>query len=217
MSNRRLRVCAAASLAWLCVAGGAWADSLQALRGEGVTLYLRHAASDWRDGQAETGSLDLARLDAKACAAQRALSDEGRRQAQSVRAALQSLSLSTGDTYSAGLCRTVEMARALGATPKIVEALTPRANGQASLRLQMEAVEKIVRAGGSGRGLRIIVGDYEVARALFGVTLAEGEGLVLQAVGEGVEAIARLRAGDWQSVQPVAASGERATPDSRKF
>lgn len=190
----------------LCAARGeARADSFEALRAEGVTLYLRHAAADWSDQPPETGALDPAKLEAAGCAGKRRLTDEGRLQAQAVRAAVQGLGLTPLEISAAGLCRTFETARLLGASPKIVESLTPVPGRAPSIRAQGEAIEKIVKSGEHTRGLRIIVGDYEVAQALYGVTLGEGDGLVLKMADGGVTPVARIRAADWAALQPVAA------------
>lgn len=186
----------------------AMAQSFETLRGEGLTLYLRHASADWGDSAPEAGSLDASRLEGKACAPRRKLTEEGRMQAQAVRAALQSLNAGPIDVYAVGLCRTYETAKAIGQPVRIVEAMTPAPGAQPSMRMQGDAIEKIVRAGQSTRGLRVVVGDYEAPQALFGATLAEGDGLVLKAGRDGVEPVARIRAGDWMALQPVA-SGDR--------
>jgi phosphohistidine phosphatase SixA len=205
-----------AAMSLCALTASAHADSFDALRGQGRTLFLRHAAAEWSGEGAEIGATDPAKLDAKACAARRKLTEDGRLQAQAVGVALQSLELGPFEIHTAGLCRAFETARFLGAAPRVVDALTPLQGRVPSLRAQGEAIEKIVRAGEQGRGLRIVVGDYEAVQALFGVTLAEGDGLVLKIDAGAVVAVARVRASDWSALQPVA-SGERSTAPTRKF
>jgi hypothetical protein len=217
MSSNRISLSAlCAAMSFCALVGSAEAESFEALRGSGLTLLMRHASTEWAGESAEIGALDPSKLDAKSCAAKRKLTEDGRLQAQSVAVALQSLELGPLDIQTAGLCRTFETARLLGA-PHIVEALTPLEGRVPSVRAQGAAIEKIVRGGAQqARGLRVVIGDYEVAQALYGVTLGEGDALVLKAQGDDVVAIARIRASDWTALQPVA-SGDRTVTATRKF
>ncbi|MDB5642312.1 MAG: hypothetical protein JWN07_1629 [Hyphomicrobiales bacterium] len=205
-----------AALAFCASAPSARAESFEALRGPGLTLFLRHAAAEWSGEAAEIGALDAGKLDARSCVGRRKLTEDGRLQAQAVAIALQSLDLGPVDIQTAGLCRAFETARMLGANPRIVDALTPLQNQAPSVRVQGEAIEKIVRNGQQARGLRVVIGDYEAMQALYGVTLGEGDGLVLKADADGVSPVARIRASDWTALQPVA-SGERSATATRKF
>lgn len=205
-----------AAMSFCALAGSARAESFEALRGSGLTLFLRHAAAEWAGEASEIGALEAGKLDANACAPKRRLTEDGRRQAQAIAVALQTLELGPLDIHAAGLCRSYETARLLGAAPRIVEALTPMLKHVPSLRAQGEAIEKIVRTGQQGRGLRIVVGDYEAAQALYGVTLGEGDGLVLKVDSGEVVPVARVHASDWTALQPVA-SGDRPATGTRKF
>jgi phosphohistidine phosphatase SixA len=205
-----------AAMSFCALTGAGQAESFDALRGTGLTLFLRHAAAEWSGETTEIGALDPLKLDAKSCAARRNLTEDGRRQAQSIAVALQGLELGPLDIHTAGLCRTFETARLIGAAPRIVEAMTPMPNRAPSVRAQGEAIEKIVRGGEQARGLRIVIGDYEAMQALYGVTLGEGDGLVLKVSGGEVAPVARVNASDWGALQPVA-SGERPATGTRKF
>jgi hypothetical protein len=205
-----------AAMSFCALAGSAQSESFEALRGTGLTLFLRHAAADWAADSPEIGALDPAKLDARACAAKRKLTEDGRRQAQSIAIALQGLELGPLEIHTAGLCRTFETARLIGLAPRIVDAMTPMPNRAPSLRALGEAIEMFVRGGEQARGLRIIVGDYEAMQALYGVTLGEGDGLVLKVTAGEVTPVARVNASDWGALQPVA-SGERPATDTRKF
>ena len=180
-------LCAAMSLC--ACAASARAETFEDLRGGGVTLFLRHATAEWSDAGNEIGALDPARLDTKACATKRRLTEDGRLQARAIALALQGLDLGPLDIHTAGLCRTFETARTIGAAPRVVAALTPM-QGQA-------------------RGLRVIIGDYEAIQALYGVTLSEGDGLVLKSAGDGAEPVARIMAADWTSLQPFPRANAR--------
>jgi phosphohistidine phosphatase SixA len=214
--DRSLSALLLAGLALCALSPVACAESFEALRGGRMTLFLRHAAAEWAGEENEIGALDPAKLDAKACASKRRLTEDGRLQAQAIANALQGLDLGPLDIHTVGLCRTFETARMMGATPRIVEALTPLQGRVPSMRAQGEAIEKIVRSGQQARGLRVVIGDYEVMQALFGVTLSEGDGLVLKTDGDGTAPVTRIRATDWMALQPVA-SGERTATISQKF
>ena len=205
-----------AAVSLCALSGAAQAQSFEFLRGGGRTLFLRHATTEWSGQVNEIGALDASKLDAKACASKRMLTEDGRLQAQAVANALQGLELGPLDVQTAGLCRTFETARLLSANPRIVDGLTPVPGRVPSLRAQGETIEKIVRAGETARGLRVIVGDYDAVQALYGVTLGEGDGLVLKVEAGEVAAVARIRASDWTALQPVA-SGERPATGTRKF
>jgi phosphohistidine phosphatase SixA len=205
-----------AAMSFCALAGAAQAESFESLRGTGLTLFLRHAAAEWTGDNPEIGALDPAKLDAKACVARRKLTEDGRRQAQSIAIALQGLELGPLEIHTAGLCRTFETARLIGAAPRIVDSMTPMPNRAPSVRAQGEAIDRIVRGGEQARGLRIVVGDYEAIQALYGVTLGEGDGLVLKISGGEVAPVARVNASDWGALQPVA-SGDRPAAGTRKF
>ena len=193
----------ALALVACALAGPAVADPLDALRGGGVTLFLRHTSSDWAQEPIDAASRASGRLDGKDCRSQRNLSEEGRADARAIGLAVRGLRLPIGEVYAADLCRTVETARLAFGEPKTAPDATP---GPASLAQVAAAVERIVRGPGPAASIRVLVGDYEIARTLFGVTLAEGDALVMRAAsGRGVDLVGRIRASDWNAYAPTAA------------
>lgn len=192
------------------------ADTFDMLRKGGYTLFFRHAQSDWgKAGAPKVQGPAPAIAKTDACAGERQLSDEGRADARALGIAVKSLKLTVSDIAAANLCRMRETASIAFGAPKTVADLAPRPGAALSLTAQAAAVERLARAPLPEHGLRVIVGDYEVAQALYGVTLAEGDAVVLKTGADGRQTpVAHLRLGDWRAVAPVAAS---AAGDSRKF
>ena len=196
-----------AAMACAAISGSALAgpaEIIDGLRKGGYTLFFRHAQADWR---AAPGAQTLPPAPAPAaCAGERQLSDEGRADARALGVAVKSLNLTISEIAAAGLCRMQETAKIAFGAPKTVHDLAPRPGMALSLTAQAAAVERLARAPLPEHGIRIIVGDYEVAQALYGVTLAEGDAVVLKTGADGkAEAVARLRLGDWRALAPVAA------------
>lgn len=176
-------------------------ETIDGLRKGGYTLFFRHAQADWR----APGGPALPAAPA-ACAGERQLSDEGRADARALGVAVKSLNLTISEIAAASLCRMQETAKIAFGAPRTVQDLAPRPGMALSLTAQAAAVERLARAPLPEHGIRIIVGDYEVAQALYGVTLAEGDAVVLKTGADGkAEAVARLRLSDWRALAPVAA------------
>lgn len=177
------------------------ADTGDVLRKGGYTLYFRHAQSDWR------GPVIGASGTPEPCAGERQLTEAGRADARALGLAVKSLNLPIGDISSAGLCRTQETAKIAFGAAKMVTDLAPRPGTVLTLSAQAAAVERLAKPALFEHAIRIIVGDYEVAQALYGVTLAEGDALVLKTGADGrVEPVARVRLADWRLFAPVAVS-----------
>ena len=202
-------------------AGGAQAaDTFEVLRKGGYTLFFRHTQSDWRTAAALPVAIAV-KSDAKPelCAGERQLSDEGRADARALGLAVKSLNLTISEIASANLCRMQETAKIAFGAAKTVPDLAPRPGVALSLSAQAAAVERLTRTPLADHAIRIIVGDYEVAQALYGVTLAEGDAVVLKSGADGKpEPVARIRLADWRALAPVAASAALAAQGaSRKF
>ena len=229
---RKAALVAVAAVALAGGAASAWAgdgDVFEMLRKGGYTLYFRHAQSDWRNTAAaqpahpaavavnpKSATAKTASGDQSApCAGERVLSDEGRADARALGLAVKSLNLTISDVAAANLCRMQETARIAFGAAKMVPDLAPRPGTVLSLTAQGAAVQRLARAPVPEHGVRIVVGDYEVAQALYGVTLAEGDALVLKAGADGsVEPVAKVRVGDWRLLAPVAAM---PATNSQKF
>lgn len=80
------------------------ADGMEALRGGGHVLFMRHAPTDTSIPDRFQG------VDLKDCSTQRPLSTEGRRQAAQVGKALRKLGVPVGEVRASPYCRTLETA-----------------------------------------------------------------------------------------------------------
>ncbi|MBV9635720.1 MAG: histidine phosphatase family protein [Methylobacteriaceae bacterium] len=193
--------------------GGA---ALDALRHGGVTLFLRHAPSDWSQEATEFEARADGTFAFADCRTQRNLSPEGRDAARALGLALKSLKLAIAEVDAAPLCRTLETARLAFGQAKTVEDLVSRHGG--ALTGARDVLERLVKAPTPERALRVVVGDYELAQALFGQTLGEGDGLILRATPQGgLEAVARIDLDDWRALAPVAQSGAGAPAPVKRF
>ena len=221
------RIALRVALAAAALGGGALpsqaADTFEVLRKGGYTLFFRHTQSDWRDARAAAPQLPGAKsaqpqlpgggkaavkIDkSDTCAGERQLSEEGRADARALGIAVKSLNLPISEVTAASLCRMQETAKIAFGAPKTALDLAPRPGVSISLSAQAAALDRLARAPLPDHGIRVIVGDYEVAQALYGVTLAEGDALVLRNGADGrPEAVTRVRFSDWRAIAPVASS-----------
>jgi phosphohistidine phosphatase SixA len=160
---------------------------LAALQRGGHTLYFRHTATDFSQNDAKMRGLDD-------CANQRALSEEGRRQAKALGAAIRKLALPIGDVQASPYCRTVETATlAFGKTEK-----NPAVRGDGG---NYDALGRLLAQPAPAHANRAIVGHGNGMRALAGAPhLEEGEAAVIKQGKSGPVIVARLRVGDWEGL-----------------
>jgi len=174
---------------------------VQALRKGGYTIYFRHVATEWSqsDRIEKTGdwdSCDPARM--------RQLSAQGRLDAQTVGAAMRTLTIPVGQVLSSPYCRCMETAKQMGLGP--VEASLDLMNLRAAEYFGgREAIVKRARrrlstAPAEGRNT-VLVAHGNLARAATSVYPGEGEGLVFQAQADGgFVFIGRLSPVQWQQL-----------------
>jgi hypothetical protein len=115
ITTRVARLCLLAMLACI-VANGAWAADVatpptlegralvDALRGGGYVLYLRHTSTDFGENDAAMTTFDD-------CSKQRNLTDAGRAEARAIGAALRTLQIPIGTVLASPYCRTLETGR----------------------------------------------------------------------------------------------------------
>jgi hypothetical protein len=167
------------------------------LRSGGYTLYFRHTATDFSQGDGAMTAYD-------ACATQRNLSEAGRAQAREIGEAIRALALPVGDVVASPFCRTLETGRLMfgRAEPStVVRGFegTNRANADyGPLRALLASPPK---AG----TLRVITSHGNPFRAIAGPPhLDEGEAAVLKPAGGGFVVVARIRRGDWPALVAAA-------------
>jgi len=197
---RRLLALAAAMLLAFAHADLAAADDalapralLEALRAGGLVLYFRHAATDF-------GENDMNMTDYADCNNQRNLTDEGRKDARAIGAAIKRLGLPVGDVLASPFCRTMETAtlifgRAV-ATPAVL-------GGPAAAPPEKYAPLKRLLSASPPTGFDLaVVGHGNPFKAITSVPyLAEGEAAVLRPLGaEGFHLVARIPKDGWDAL-----------------
>lgn len=178
-TRRRRAVALAAVLLALPLGGRASADAAvwELLRGGGHVVMLRHGATDPGVGDPPGFRLDD-------CATQRNLNDTGRRDARRIGAAFRTRAIPVTGVLSSRWCRCLETARlAFGAA----EPWAPL-DSQFHDRSRAEEQGRAVRARAGERprdGNLVMVTHGANIAAWTGVTVAQGEMVVLAPEGEG--------------------------------
>jgi phosphohistidine phosphatase SixA len=185
-------------------AAGGPAELVEALRGGGYVLYLRHTATD----QAERDQLDLGAA-LHDCSRQRNLTDAGREQARRIGEAIRALGIPTGPVVASEYCRTLETARL--AFDRVVPdpLLTGIAlDDEPDRERRVEALRELLSEPPSEGSNRVVVGHVMNLRAAAGIEIDEGETAVFEARGDdGFELAGRIPAAAWP--QLAEALGER--------
>lgn len=158
---------------------GADADLIAELKRGGYNLYVRHAATDWSQSDRITAygdwtSCDPARI--------RQLSDEGRRDARAVGAALRTLGIRLGRIFASPYCRTMETAKLMsGRTAKpTTDLLNFRAASFVGGSKAVVARARTLLSGPPEAGVNdLFVAHGNLGRAALETSLAEGEMLVV--------------------------------------
>jgi phosphohistidine phosphatase SixA len=197
---RRLLALAAAALLGLAHAHFALADDaltghalVDALKAGGLVIYFRHAATDF-------GENDINMTDYADCNNQRNLTDDGRKDARAIGAAIKRLGLPIGDVLASPFCRTMETAtlifgRAI-ATPAVL-------GGPAAAPPEKYAPLKQLLSGSPPSGVDLaVIGHGNPFKAITNVPyLAEGEAAVLRPLGAaGFHLVARIPKDGWDTL-----------------
>jgi len=166
---------------------------VDALRAGGLVIYFRHAATDF-------GENDMNMTDYADCKNQRNLTDEGRRDARAIGAAIKRLGLPIGDVLASPFCRTMETARLIFgravATPAVL-------GGPAAAAPEKYASLKQLLSGSPPAGVDLaVVGHGNPFKAITNVSyLAEGEAAVLRPLGAaGFHLVARIPKDGWDAL-----------------
>ena len=155
------------------------------LKSGSYNLYVRHAATDWSQGDKINAHGEWASCDP---AEVRQLSDKGRDEARRLGAALKALAIPIGQAFASPYCRTMETARLMSGLK--VEATTDLMNLRSARFVGgREAVVARARKRLSQRtpvGVNILfVAHGNLGRAATDQSLAEGEVLILNPRGDG--------------------------------
>lgn len=171
---------------------------VKALRAGGLTLYFRHTATDFTQS-------DTAMKGYEECAAQRNLSEDGRRQAREIGDWVRRLALPVGEVIASPFCRTMETGRLMfgRAEPSTV---VRGYEGTSSANADYTKLVALLASPPAKPGtLRMITSHGNPFRAIAGPPhLAEGEAAVLAPAGSGFVVVARIKAGDWPRLAQAA-------------
>ncbi|HKG73013.1 MAG TPA: histidine phosphatase family protein [Aestuariivirgaceae bacterium] len=176
---------------------------VEALRGGGFNIYLRHTATSWDQDDNVTAAGDWRSCDAQRM---RQLSAEGRDMAKRIGAAMGALRIPVTKVLSSEYCRAAETARLLDIgqvtqTSDIVNLRSASYAGgdEAAVQRARRVLAQPPAAGGNA----VIVGHGNLISAAAGVTAGEGGGAIFRPVSgsEGrFDIVARLDADDWEKL-----------------
>ncbi len=192
---------AAVAAAMLFAPAVAWAQSAQlegkalvdALRGGGYVILMRHAATEAR--------LDAEPVDLADCRTQRNLSPEGRSAARAIGQNVAALGLPIGDVMVSPYCRAVESAKLIFGHADIVSGLRDRAVKDATARADAADALRPLLAATPPRGKDTVIVTHGFnAKSLTGVDLLESESVVVKPDGRGgYDVVGDIKADDWRT------------------
>ncbi len=170
---------------------------VRALRAGGLTLVMRHAATDATvvTGRERIGS----------CASQRNLTEAGREQARAIGRAVRALRIPIGEVRASPLCRTRETAElAFGRATLDRGLVTPGVVGtEADDRRRGRALRRRVERGAPpGRDAVLVTHTGTIGEAFGEVTVEEGEALIF---APGARLVGRIPAERWARLVSSAA------------
>jgi broad specificity phosphatase PhoE len=166
------------------------------LRGGGLVLVLRHAATEKRTDEQES---------LRSCSLQRNLSAEGRAQARKIGAAMRALRIRIGDVRSSPMCRTRDTATlAFGRATNDRDLISPGVIGTiADDDRRTRALRRIAQTP-PPRGTNVVLVTHTGnIGAAFDVSAEEGELLAFRPrPGQrGPALVGRVRAEEWARLQ----------------
>lgn len=160
------------------------------LRAGGLTLYFRHTATDFSQNDAKMGAYDE-------CATQRNLSDEGRRQAREIGAAIRALKLPVGEVIASPFCRTMETGHLMFGVAQ-PSPVVRGYEGPSSAGADYTNLRALLASPPRPGTLRMITSHGNPFRAIAGPPhLEEGEAAVLMPADHDFVVVARIRRADW--------------------
>ena len=167
---------------------------LARLRDGGLTIVIRHAATDHSRPDAPTVVLDD-------CATQRNLSDQGRADARAIGAAVDRLGIPVGDVWASPYCRSRDTAELAFGRFEVVpglERLYPERDDQADQHLNQLIGEQAPRPGEPN----LVIAGHGVYPSVLApaVPLEEGEAALYARADEGFELVGRIPPDEWPAL-----------------
>ena len=164
---------------------------VDALRGGGYVLYLRHASTDF--GQSDDAMTDYAN-----CAQQRNLTDTGRAEARAIGKAIRDLRIPVGPVLASPYCRTRESADLVFGKFSVSQAV--RGGPASDDAGQRYAALRTLMSTPVAKGSNLAISSHgNPFRAVAGTAyLQEGEIAVIKPLGNGrFEIVARITKDAW--------------------
>jgi phosphohistidine phosphatase SixA len=148
------------------------------LRGGGLVLVLRHAATDF-------SKPDHDPVDLMNCRTQRNLSAQGRADARAIGRAVRRLKLRIGAVLASPFCRTKQTARLAFGRVTVSQALLNTVNAVHDIRWrrQIRDARRLLGTSPARGRLTVLVTHGSVVGDATGLTLEEGETLVFRPLG----------------------------------
>jgi phosphohistidine phosphatase SixA len=193
---------AAVAMALVLAPATSWAQTAQlqgdtlveALRGGGYVILMRHAATE--------AKLDSDTVDFSDCTTQRNLSPEGRATARAIGERVAKLALPIGDVEASPYCRAMESGQLIFGHADVVPGLGDHAVKDAAARADAAAALRplLVTPPAPGKDNVVVTHGFN-AKSVTGLDLLEAEAVVVKPDGHGGFAIvADIKADAWNSL-----------------
>jgi phosphohistidine phosphatase SixA len=166
----------------------------RALQAGGLVLVLRHAATDFSKPDEDP-------VDLTDCATQRNLSQQGRADARAIGRGVRRLDLRVSAVLTSAFCRTRETARLAFGRATVTPTLLITAAHDARWRAQIRAARRLLGAKPTPGTIKVLVTHGVVVSDATGLTLEEGETLVLRPLGSSrFRLLGRILPREWRAL-----------------
>jgi phosphohistidine phosphatase SixA len=192
---------AAVAAALVLVPAASWAQAaplrgaalLEALRGGGYVILMRHAATE--------AKVDAPTVDVADCTTQRNLSPEGRATARAIGQRVSALALPIADVKASPFCRALESARLIFGRADPIDGLHEYAVKDAAARADAAAALRplLVAPTPAGKDIVVMTHGFNV-KAVTGLDVLEAEAVVVKPDAHGGYAVVGdIKADDWST------------------
>lgn len=179
-----------------------WISTLQT---GGYVVLMRHAATDWRQGDSGPDHLDM-------CANQRNLDARGREQAVAIGAGFRAMNIPVGKVETSEYCRCIETARlAFGYGTTSVDLTSVIGVNPTEALRRVTAIRERISSRPNPGSNTVLVSHMIMIREATGVALEEGEAAVFKPIDNGSsQFVGTIKPEDWvRETNAVNASSER--------